>query len=668
MGTVLLSTAPVNAEIFDLGEIVVTPYRYSGQLGQSVSDVTLMTAEDIRSSNAGQLVDVLRSVPGIIVRDYYSNGATARVDMAGFGEQGLLNTLLLVDGRRINDVDLSGADWTQVPLDQVERIEVIRGGSAAVLYGDNASGGVINIITRKGSAQPRMTLEGSYGSYDMNKQKLSLSGGKDEKLSYFLSGGRESTNGYRRNSFNKANDFAGRVKYELTEVLSFHADTSLHQASYGMPSALFQHHLDTYGPLWARYGEDHAHNRDYTLATGVKADFKENGELGLDVSLRRKAVDSYFPSSQNDTRRNRMEIAGFNPQYVLARPLFGHDNKFITGVDLSRVFFTSRNYLYSNEGVFKNYSNIRKDALGVYVQDEFSVTDKLTAVGGYRYEQARYAFAYHDFTAANPDRDAKLKPHAEAFNTGLVYAYRDDSNIFLNVSRSFRFPQVDEFVGNYDINFQQFLNTDLRPQSAMDYRAGIRHRFSPGIKSEVSFFRMHVKDEIYYDPAGGIYGFGENENYPRTVHQGLNAAVEGRLCGWLSSFANYSFTDAYFGKGAYVKNQIPLVPRHQVSAGLRFALPRDLTFSLAETYVGRRFLLNDQANSQSRLNGYAVTDADLVWKGKGLSGSVGVHNVFNRKYAEVAGYASDSSNGFVMDKFYYPSPGRNFMVKLSYEF
>ena len=111
------------------------------------------------------------------------------VDVAGFGEQSALNMLVLVDGRRINDVDLSGVDWSQVPLEHVERIEVMRGGSAAVLYGDNASSGVINIITKKGTGKPKINLQAEYGSYDMNKQKVSFSGDVDKKLSYWVSAG-----------------------------------------------------------------------------------------------------------------------------------------------------------------------------------------------------------------------------------------------------------------------------------------------------------------------------------------------------------------------------------------------------------------------------------------------------------------------------------------------
>ena len=98
----------------------------------------------------------------IAVRDYYGNGARTSVDMRGFGETAPVNTLVLIDGRRINLPDLSGADWSQIAKEDVERIEILRG-SGSVLYGDNAAGGVRNIITKKAKKPIGTRLKQSAG-------------------------------------------------------------------------------------------------------------------------------------------------------------------------------------------------------------------------------------------------------------------------------------------------------------------------------------------------------------------------------------------------------------------------------------------------------------------------------------------------------------------------
>jgi len=131
-----------------LEEVVVTATRDIQEIRKIPANVTVITKEKIAESNAQAVTDVLKDEVGVVVRDFFGTGKSASVDIRGFGETGPLNTLVLVDGRRINEIDLSGVDWTQIPLDQVERIEIVRG-AGSVLYGDNAVGRVNNIITKK---------------------------------------------------------------------------------------------------------------------------------------------------------------------------------------------------------------------------------------------------------------------------------------------------------------------------------------------------------------------------------------------------------------------------------------------------------------------------------------------------------------------------------------
>jgi outer membrane receptor protein involved in Fe transport len=292
-------------------------------------------------------------------------------------------------------------------------------------------------------------------------------------------------------------------------------------------------------------------------------------------------------------------------------------------------------------------------------------------VGGYRYEIARYVFGYHDNNTTAwghpfPDQDKKTRPNMEAFNTGLVYSYADHGNVFLNLSKSFRFPEVDEFTF-IDSSWQQQLNTNLKPQSSIDYVLGLRHKFSEFLGGSLSVFRMNVKNELYYNSTGGPNMAGQNENYDKTVHEGFEFSVDSKLNSWLNIFGNYTFTNAYFDGGVYSKNEIPLVSRHKSSIGLKFILPKDITLNITGSYVGKRYFLNDQANAQSRLNGYMVVDTNLSWRHNDLAVTFGVNNLLDKQYSEYGGYAFNSAI-LANDKFYYPSPGRNFNLKASYSF
>ncbi len=110
-----------------LEEVVITGTRDVQEIRKIPANVTVITKEEIERSTSQTVVDLMRNEVGVVARDFYGTGKTASVDVRGFGETAPLNTLVLVDGRRVNEIDLSGVDWTQIPLDQVERIEIVRG-------------------------------------------------------------------------------------------------------------------------------------------------------------------------------------------------------------------------------------------------------------------------------------------------------------------------------------------------------------------------------------------------------------------------------------------------------------------------------------------------------------------------------------------------------------
>lgn len=133
-----------------LKEVVVTATRQEEEISSVPANVSVISETEIENSPARDVPDLLRTEAGVHVSDISGNNRSYTVDLRGFGETAGSNTLVLVDGRKINQADLSGTDWTLIPLDRIERIEVIRGGRGSVLYGDNAAGGVVNIITKEG--------------------------------------------------------------------------------------------------------------------------------------------------------------------------------------------------------------------------------------------------------------------------------------------------------------------------------------------------------------------------------------------------------------------------------------------------------------------------------------------------------------------------------------
>lgn len=156
-------------------DIVVTPNRTEQPIQRAGSAISVITAEDIQKSSARNVGDLLQQVPGVTVTQ---TGGAGRVETARIRGGDVRHTLVLIDGIRVNDPSTTGRefDFSALVLADVERIEILRGPQSA-LYGSDAMGGVVNIITRRGRTGHRASLEASYGSFNTKEMRGGVSGG-----------------------------------------------------------------------------------------------------------------------------------------------------------------------------------------------------------------------------------------------------------------------------------------------------------------------------------------------------------------------------------------------------------------------------------------------------------------------------------------------------------
>ena len=219
---------------YELDRIIVTAKKGIGkEIRRIPANITVITSEDIESSNARSIPDLLNGEMGISVQDWLGNGKKVSIDMGGFGEVSSSNCLVLIDGRRINAVDMSNVDWSQVSLSQVERIEIIRGANS-VFYGDNAVGGVINIITKKGQEKQQVKVKTLMNTPNGISTSVGL-GGLVSGFTYSLNAGYGSSTGFRKNNAMEAYDIGARLSGNPLPWLSVDVSSGFHNDVTGMP-------------------------------------------------------------------------------------------------------------------------------------------------------------------------------------------------------------------------------------------------------------------------------------------------------------------------------------------------------------------------------------------------------------------------------------------------
>ncbi|MFC1658345.1 TonB-dependent receptor [Candidatus Omnitrophota bacterium] len=646
---------PAESEVA-LERIVVTPVRYAQETQKISGSVSVITGQDIENSNAHTIPDVLRAQAGLVVRDYYGNGVKVAVDLRGFGETAASNALVLVDGRRINEIDLSGVDWTQIPIETVERIEIARGANS-VLYGDNAVGGVINIITKTGAGKPHLEFESSAGSFDMNKQRFSVSGAEG-RLDYFFNTSRHSTHGYRRNNYYQTNDYSSRLSYELTDDFSLTLSSGYHEADYGVPGALRESQLNIYSRRESLFTNDDAGDEDYYVLLGAKLKFSEDNIFELPVSFRRRYMDTYWGTGGWGVNRSRIDTIGVCPKLILNSKIFQRENTTTLGLDFYKI--DSEMSDFSAAGIETGDSDVDKRSYGAYLQNEFALLENLIFNSGYRYQEARYDFDYNDLTGSYTDVDDVSKFQEQVFKTGLVYNYKQDCRVFANIAKSFRLPVTEEFMryNFFEFPFGRYINNELLPQKGMHYEFGLAHKFSPRLEAGLTAFLAKIKNEIYLNPL--TYN---NENYGRTSRRGFELNFTWDAVDCLELSGNYTFTEAIFDKGVFDDKRIPAVPVNKASLGLNWRVARNWYLNGLLNYTGERYFISDQSNAFPKMEDYITVDIKISYKLADAVVFIGVNNIFNERYSEY-GAISTVYN----ERGYYPSPERNFISGCSLKF
>lgn len=620
-----------------LEEVVVTATRTPHTLQDVPVETVVISRQDIERSNAQNAMDALKTVPGITsaVHDDVFGTYTWRTKMRGLSFNDGYG-LILIDGQRIMGCGQSGGmgeygvGLNQVPVEMIERIEVVKGPSSA-LYGSDAMAGVINIITKKSPDKPSGRAGASYGWYKV-KEKTRSDGSMEkpsddgqsrntslayvsfgdhplERLGYLVHYNHESADDIRqdpiqsdRHSLMAKMDLAATDRLDLFlkgEVSDYEKTDNRQEESQRLSAGLEWRPMADYflAVTGYTYTWDFVHGYP-----GYSYGYK-HGKIGFDQA---ELQYTWYASDQH-----ALTMGGEMQQQ---------------GID-----YTINNADGSTIQVKENV-----DTYSLYGQDEINLFDDLTLVAGLRFD---------DHSNFGNEFNPKLS---------LMYSLSDATTFRASAGRAFKSPTIRQLYYDSPYRHGDFYvqsNRDLKPEIGIGYSAGIEQWFWGGrLMTSLGLFRNEVEDMVVRQDTGTIYDglpLMTYQNVEEATTQGIEllAKVDHQN---LSLTLAYTYTDS---EDKETGKELTYVPEHSFSLAPAFEWSRyGLGLSTILTYTGKQY--KDSDNS-SQIDGHTVVDA-RIYKDLGSKAKLSFEadNIFDSDKGDDGNYRSGRTMLVKMDVFF----------------
>jgi len=666
----------VNAQTGSPENILVTATRLDQANTRARGNTTIITATDIENSTARTLPELLGREAGVLGRSLFGNNGTgSTVDIRGFGAAATQNTLILLDGRRLNDVDLSSVNFGTIPLQSIERIEITRN-SGAVLYGDGAVGGAINIITRQPEkAGTSAFIKAGLGNLDTRQLDAHVSHNSGA-FAAFVGGHILSSDGYRDNNDldekNLNSDF--RYSHENNQYFLkfdwFDQDLNLPGERNVNPAAgVDQLKNDRRG---TNTPDDYADQKGYNINPGFTHYWDNGTEAIIDFGYRKKNQKAFFEDYfsgglYSDYLDSDLKTWSFTPRVVTPQQLFGRQSQTIIGLDYYNSDYDSdRSLNRSTLDSPIHRLHIDQQSTGLYADSTTAITMDTTLNLGARLQwisqDGKDSFnpdapgASDKFESGAADYDDSHRVHM--LEAGIEKQFITSTAVYLKWTRSARVATVDELFEIDPTSFTRVFSP-LDPQTGNGVDLGTHYR-QGRYSGTANAYYMRLKNEIHFNPATFT-----NVNLDPTERYGveLNGTVD--INDRVSLQGNYSYLRAMFTDGPFDGNNVPLVPKNKASLSGTWQPTAATDLIVAINYVDSSYFDNDQSNSfGEKIPSYTTVDARLSHVYKGLRMTAEVNNIFNEEYFEY-GVSSTFTPGVYNA---YPLPERTILFTASKEF
>ncbi len=590
---------------------VVTANRYESATRESGTSIDVITADEIRKRQVLTVADALRLVPGLDVLSSGGMGQRTSVYTRGAGSG---QTLVLIDMIEMNDPsDPTGAfDFANLMVDNIERIEILRGGESA-LYGSDAIGGVINIVTKKGKGTPTASLSAQGGSYDTFKVQGKASGQVDD-FNYSAAVSETQTHGFSAADYlwgNPERDwyrnttFDGRAGYKASENLDvgvdvrynhgkraldyFTGDGSAEAHPYAPVDAL--NFTGTTGELYTR-GFSHFSLLDnlWEQTLGIAYSQNDRDYRNYDPSLPYNLSGSYIGSKIKGDWQNIFHIS--------------EDNTLMLGLEDEEDTLENQ-----SEGIGGRSYNTQ----GYYLSDQIRLFERSFTTAAVRYSDNNRSGGKTTWSL-----------------TEAVLIDETGTKLKANYGTGFKVPTLYELYAPF------YGNPNLAPETSTNWDLGFEQRLlDESVQFGASYFNNVYSNLIQANPAN----FWIAENINKATAKGVEVFVQITPLENLTLRGNYTY-DATWDQDT--NGPLLLRPRDKGNFEANYRIDKDADLNLVVIAVGEK-----DGVLGTRVPAYAIAN---------LAGSYQVHpnvklfarldNLFNKEYQEVYGYGTTRLAGY----------------------
>ena len=583
-------------------EIVVTASRRAQNISDIGASISVLGEEALERGQFSFVVDALQTLPGVTISQSGSIGGQAAVSIRGAATA---QTVILIDGVQMNDVSSPAGGFNFGTLDPagIERIEVLRG-PQAVLYGSDAIGGVVNIITKTGGETGGSAFV-EYGAFDTVRAGATLSGGSD------AFGFNVSASGIKSDGISKADEADGNTEadayesYTLRGRITAKLSDSVDVEAFGSYSDS-DTEIDGFSFNPVTFGfdlgdtEDRSLSEDYLIGGRLHADMF-GGKLANTLSVEYSAI-------------NRESISSFG-----TTP--GNGERF--NLDYLGVYTFDDNWALSAGA---QHENVKAESASA---DSFA-TDSLFGVVAYSNAGLNLTAGLRldDHDSFGSTTNAQLRGSYNIADTG--------TRLFANWGEGFKAPSV--FQLTFDCSFcavpQTLPRADLRPETSNAWEAGIEQDFAEGKGTlRVAYFDQKITDLIDFAFTEGY------SNIAAARLKGLEVSFDFALADTVSFISNYTYTSA---KDSDADTRLIRRPESQFFAGLDWQMTEKFSSNISVTHTGSAPDSGNQfIESWTRVDlraAYKVSD-NIELYGR-------IDNLFDENYQQVAGYGTPGISSF----------------------